>query len=219
LITIDDREPISVAQKIQELGEECQVKRMEVGDYVWACPSGIVRVERKAVTDLLGSMTSGRLNDQLRKLVAESSIPILLIEGKIGEWRGKVDVSRGHSFHSQWSFNAVDNILLSWQLAGLYLSHAPTLMRTPERIISLYNLTQKEEHSALNRQKIINLKEDAPSITTLVTFPGIGIKRARQIMRDYTLEQLANMELKELQKLLGKKTGEKVHAHWRSNGV
>ena len=221
MITIDDREPDHVYQKLTALGEvDCLVGRLEFGDYAWDCPTGFVKVERKSVTDLLGSMTTGRLNDQLRNLVTASHIPILLIEGKIGEnLRGKVDVTRGHSFHSQWSFSAVDNLLLSWQLAGVYIAHAPTLARTPERILSLYNLTQKEEHSALNRQKIINLKEDKPPVTTMVTFPGVGIKRARSVMREHTLMQLAKMDLKELQKLLGKKTGEKVYAHWRSNGI
>ncbi len=53
---------------------------IEVGDYVL---SPDVCVERKSVSDLIGSLASGRLHNQSKALTKLYKVPVLLIEVRV----------------------------------------------------------------------------------------------------------------------------------------
>lgn len=215
---IDAREPKKIRFDIEEeLGEPIQEEYLKYGDFRWDSPYGAVAVERKAVSDLLNSIKTGRIATQLRGLLSEAAIPILLIEGKIGErWNGSVDIGQwkgSNGWTSQWNFSAVDHALLAWQMAGIFLAHSPTQSKTGHRIVTLYRWTQRPEHLSLGRRKVLTIKEDSPVVTTLSTFPGIGHKRSREIAGDHSIAELSGYTRKELEKLIGKSVGGKVYEH------
>lgn len=215
---VDNREPMVIHHSLEtELQSVIPFVKLEIGDYRWKSPLGKVYIERKSVSDLLNSFKTGRASVQLRNLIDTADIPILLIEGRIGEtWNGNIDTGKwgkGKGWTTGWDFVAIDHLLLSWQMAGVFLAHSSSLAKTPHRIASLYKWTQKEEHLSLARRKVISVKEDSPQVTTLATFPGIGHKRAREIIDQYSLRQLAAMDKKELAKVVGNVTAGKVMEH------
>ena len=211
MINYDSREPNSV---ITPLLLECDNNEIEVveklmpyGDYGWVHNGMSFGIERKVNTDLLSSLTNGRINKQLRGMIEVYDVPILLIEGWI-EGHGKnVNVGKW-KYQSGWNYSALFNLLLEFQMAGIFLTFSPYERETAKRIISLYKWTSHDEHQSLSRNKLISIKEDAPMVTTLATFPGIGHKRARELMKSMSLRELLLSE--DITKIVGRVTGKKV---------
>ena len=83
-IVVDSREKVKQRTFLKSKGIEFTVQALSCGDYEARCKDGKVTIERKAISDFLQSMLSGRLEDQLRRLAAEP-IPMLLITGSFKE--------------------------------------------------------------------------------------------------------------------------------------
>jgi Fanconi anemia group M protein len=79
LVYSDCREaPSQVNQYIEDLGAVVSSKQLKVGDYI---ASDRVGIERKTITDFLGSIMNQRLFKQLEELSSCFSNPVLIIEG------------------------------------------------------------------------------------------------------------------------------------------
>ena len=79
-IVVDSREKETQKTFLKDAGVEFTVRALPCGDYSAEADDGRVTIERKAISDFMGSLLSGRLEEQLRKLSKEP-IPILLITG------------------------------------------------------------------------------------------------------------------------------------------
>lgn len=132
---VDDREPPSVARRLEASGLFSAVNtiRLSVGDIAFTVDgpnSGTVRVERKTWSDLIhsirrkqGSGTESHLSYQMRAMRGTLSIPVLLLDGcqelsaggGLELPDGKI-VSKGGFYHA-------DNALLSIQHFGILLVH------------------------------------------------------------------------------------------------
>lgn len=84
-ILIDDRQVSWQIPALEKVGFEVKRRRMETADLVWATPFGTCGVEDKPFKALLTDVRSGRLNDQLERLAAKHSIPVLLLRDDGGE--------------------------------------------------------------------------------------------------------------------------------------
>jgi len=85
-LIVDSREKENVRKILDSYGIKYKIEALPVGDYVIRTPDGEVTVERKTMTDFIGSLFSGRLEEQMRKL-SEKKCPILLITGNFEEYR------------------------------------------------------------------------------------------------------------------------------------
>ncbi len=210
MITLDTREPeaVLVAVETAAIGQGIHTTRemMDSGDYGWECPLGAVRVERKTASDLMGSLSSGRAAEQFAKMI-EYPVPILMIAGPLTTFKGKVGKWAG-DLNGRWTTMGLDNMLLSWQLAGLYIVRN-SKRETAGRIISLYQWSQKREHLVV-RGSIIRPIHLSGQARTLATLPGIGVKRAASLARQYTLAELFAMPETVWQHMVGKTVGERV---------
>lgn len=79
VIVVDDRQVNWQFKALESIGFTVHRKRMETADLVWATPFGTVGVEDKPYAALLTDLRSGRLNDQLERLVSKHTVPILLL--------------------------------------------------------------------------------------------------------------------------------------------
>ena len=107
---------------------------MPVGDYGFVDPIGsCILVERKAASDLLSSISDGRLKSQLTRIQA-ADVAFLLVEGELKGHSGEVDYcikvsgkqphSQLHLYrHSGWGYPYVMSLLLR----TLYLSKVRVL--------------------------------------------------------------------------------------------
>lgn len=79
-IIVDHRERYSgIAYLLAKMGAEVEEQQLAVGDYIL---SERMAVERKRATDFLDSIVKKRLFDQIGRLAAAYSKPVLIIEGE-----------------------------------------------------------------------------------------------------------------------------------------
>ena len=83
-VIVDSREKKKQQNLLRNQGLEFTVKALPCGDYAALCDDGKVTIERKAISDFLQSLLSGRLEDQLKRL-ANEPVPILLVTGSFKE--------------------------------------------------------------------------------------------------------------------------------------
>ena len=213
MITLDTREPedVLVAVEAAAVTEGIHTTRaiLQQGDFVWECPLGTVGVERKTASDLMGSLSSGRAAEQMARMIEAYTIPVLMIVGDLTTHKGKIGRWSGKDFNGSWTVIGVDNVLLSWQLAGMYIVRA-SKKDTAARIISLYRWSHKREHLVV-RGSVITPTHITRQARTLCTLPGIGPKRAASLAKQYTLAELFAMPESVWQKMAGKTIGERVN--------
>ncbi len=86
-LTIDTREQDNVTKMLDKMGIKYNKATLLTGDYQMTDPDGnVVTMERKTITDLIGSLMSGRLEEQMRRL-ANEKCPMLLITGSFSDYK------------------------------------------------------------------------------------------------------------------------------------
>jgi ERCC4-type nuclease len=186
--------------------------------------------ERKEASDLLRSFidpneASGepRVMAQLRRLqefhierkledsepVHDPTLPtlrVLLIERTIGQNRAGYATVDGGLIATKIPYNAIDNFLMVVQAWGIRVARSTSLAHTPARIVSI----AEGWLSAEDKEPILMLPKAAPAqLRTPMTFPGVGIKRAKILFKHYT----------NLRTLLGALIDDDADTHVLDSGV
>ncbi len=109
---------------------------LETGDFVvrdgCAAPC-LVAIERKKVSDLLGSFRSGRLEKQLDRLRRQYTYPILLVEGEL-KMDGDGHIVAGRH-KTRWSHASVQMYLWSLQRReGIHVMHSHGIDETADLV-------------------------------------------------------------------------------------
>ena len=84
-LIVDSREKESIRRILDSYGVSYKIEALITGDYEIRTKEGDVTVERKTVTDFIGSLMGGRLEAQMRRL-AEKNCPMLLITGSFNDY-------------------------------------------------------------------------------------------------------------------------------------
>lgn len=85
-LIVDSREQKNATSVLDKAGIAYKKEALPTGDYQIRVPEGEITIERKQMTDFIGSLMSGRLEEQLRRL-SEHKIPILLITGSFNDYK------------------------------------------------------------------------------------------------------------------------------------
>src|SRR3990167_4348942 len=81
LVLVDDREPEGQTQRLQDFGLEAVSTRLETGDYQ-TFPHGLnVLIERKTISNALGSLATKQFQEQMQKMLAAGDLVVLFREG------------------------------------------------------------------------------------------------------------------------------------------
>lgn len=144
-------------------------------DYVISDKDGKPRVgiERKTMDDLVGSMESRRVHNQLKKIVDADLTPVLLVEGILPTaGQTKMLYQSLYGFMSKMSRS---NIIVVHTI-----SHAHSAKQILEMGLDLIN----GEFGQLRVPPII-IDADSPTLQALMTYPGVGEEMAIWIRKEY----------------------------------
>jgi len=209
-ILVDKREELSKgwAEKIREMGVEVEISWLDAGDFLVRGGGQVLLIERKSVSDLVNSVISKRLFDQLDSL-AHQEVPFsLMITGDPKEvWRKFRAMGRDPSL--------IWNVFLGLQ-NELALSGVPTIVVPDEELVprTLYLLAKKMESGVRPSLRVVKRSRTLADeqVEVLGTIRGLGIVKARAIMERFrTLRRVANANLAELAEVRG--IGKKIAKH------
>uniref|UniRef100_M4BN67 ERCC4 domain-containing protein n=1 Tax=Hyaloperonospora arabidopsidis (strain Emoy2) TaxID=559515 RepID=M4BN67_HYAAE len=199
---------------------------LEIGDYVL---SPEICVERKSVSDLFGSLNSGRLFNQAESMRRYYKTPVLLIEFTQGKAFSLQDVSELGS-----EINA-SNIVSKLTLLIL---HFPSLRilwsRSPHATVDLFKIIKKYQEepdtdtaAALGNDAVVGANAgqinrgegglaasyyNTSSIDVLKKLPGVNEHNYRKVLASVrNLAELSRQSLDDLTALLGATNGKKLH--------
>jgi ERCC4-type nuclease len=170
-------------------GFDVEVKRLDVCDYVVSDRCG---VERKDVSDFLGSMKDGRLFSQARDMAEVYEKPILILEGRMSK------AFRRSRMRPSSVYGALSSLALDYGLSII-----PT--EDPEATsVLLHRLAYREQVEDERPVQLRSVKREMPlhrqQIFLLSGLPQIGTTLAEELLRRFdspfrVLEEFANAEI------------------------
>lgn len=198
------------------LGDSFDVDNLYVGDFAALDTPLSLGIERKAFSNLIQSLCSNELDEQLSKMVEVYDVSVLLVEGLPAPNRaGKVRV---YGAQRSYPYSWVVSSIAAWGMRGVLPLFVQSVKATPMTVAALYHLVAKEDHrETFSPKKVLpNLRKMSLAERVLLQFPGVGEQRVKQF-RGENLAALAALGEAEWQKRLGKVTGKKVAERWASS--
>jgi Fanconi anemia group M protein len=199
-IIVDNREKNSlVIAELTELGIDVEIKHLNLADYLISTE---IAIERKTINDFVSSMLNKRLIEQLRDLKKNYKFPLLIIEKEDHQSMYKPTA------HPQIHENAVRGMMLTVTTSF----GVPTILTDDYKDTALYlallakrQLKGKQEFSLVAKRKAYGMRDQQQMI--METFPGIGPKTAKEILKKFkSIRNFANASVDELKETkLGKK--------------
>jgi ERCC4-type nuclease len=208
-VLVSPAEPAAL-RALGTVSAECE--RMGADFLLLSATLGVIGVQRKTVTDLIGSLADGRVERELidmRKL----GIAIWVIEGE-PEWGegGQCLTSR-----VPYTITHHHGVLLSLMLEGGWVMTTRDMRGTMGLLKDLQAWALKREHISMRNRAG---KEDYLGLTVrenwqihlLQSFPGVGFKTARGILSHFGGLPFALKEGCDLTEVkgVGKKTAAKI---------
>ncbi len=199
-----------------------------VADYFFAGNGKTVGIEVKwSVSDLLGSFQvqgeagGPRLAVEVRKLISQVDIPILLIPSLHMRGDGKA-IAEGHE--TGWQYTSVKGILFDLHLYGCIIDEWDGDIAS--RIAQIYYAVRAEGHDwirQLGRPEFVSLDSTyTAAVWALCAFPGVGPIAAQKLLtRFQSIEGVVKADVKSLAtvKGIGPKVSqviyEGLHQEWR----
>jgi DNA excision repair protein ERCC-4 len=170
VVLVDTREHAEdVLRYIKESGCNVVKTKLEVGDYV----AGRFVFERKSVNDFINSIIDGRLFDQALRLRGLDLKPVIVVEGNLWEELRYRKISPNAVLGAQLALHSMD--------IGIIYTEDKT------QTGALLCLAAKREAKEGIKIPSIKKKTDikALQIALLASLPGIGPKRAEDLLKKY----------------------------------
>jgi len=217
MIYIDYREPKNIEALISSYNIPTKRIKLNLGDYVF----GIVCVERKTAGDFLSSIYQKRLFKQLHKMRLLCDKPILIIQGNIPTYRiirikrkfMRIDLSNREIKNRRKIVNA--NLALAYISYNIPFYWAKDETELVEFLVQLYLKSDNKKQTKLIPLKDIRkVTSTIPEIKVamLGCIPNLGRKLANTLAELYSIKELSNMDIKELEKIkgIGEETARKI---------
>lgn len=190
-IIIDYREKNSlVASHLVKQGFDVEFKELKIGDYIVKD----VVIERKTVSDFIGSMINHRLMNQIEELKQYEN-KLLIIEG-ISE----------QELYSENNTNVNANAIRGFLLSILLKDKIPIIFsKNSEDTAKFINVLSKRKDKEINlnaKKKTLNKKEQLQFI--IESFPGVGPKKARKLLEKFgSIQNIILASTEDMKEILG----------------
>ena len=153
LITVDDREVLQHPDIPDLLKVPTQVERLDAGDYAFLNRSAeAVGIERSEINNLMQKLTSGELEQQLRRCAEGYTKVILLVEGVYDSIGGYLSTYKqtSHGYYRvrtypNTRYESVVSLLARLQELGIDIVHSPNFGCSMTTVRSIYNQATKPE--------------------------------------------------------------------------
>ena len=214
-IKCDVNEQATHPNIIHALGDYAEIRQLISGDYAFRTKfDRLARIEYKVISDLINSMSTGRMSEQIAK-VPKGDIGILLIEGWWTVDHNGYLRTKSKSWKRPYSW--LWNYLLSAQLSGIYIYLSPNEFMTPRLIISIFDWFNKNQHDALSQRPKLHIMY--PSLTpkqiAFSSLPAVGEELSKRLCAHFnnSLLALCNAEVEEIAKVegVGKRKAEFIY--------
>ena len=195
-VIVDDREPPRIAERLAALGLTVATSRLEAGDYQFF-PHGLnVLIERKTISDLLGSLSDRRIVAQAHRMVASANLCILLREGAFRKgptqmveyYQPRHPEADGTGWvRTGWAWASFQGMMFDLKLMGLLVWDTYDLGEAANDIAIIVESLHKDEHRWIRereRPDIITAdKQYRNAVWALCAFDGIGPKVATALLK------------------------------------
>ena len=171
-------------------GVEVDVRKLDICDYV---VSDRVGVERKDVSDFIGSMKDGRLFNQARDMAALYERPVIILEGQLS---------------NAFKRSAMKPASVYGALSSLALDYGVNIIPTdsPESTaVLLHRLAYREQAKEERTIQLRSINRSLPlhdqQVFLLSGLPQIGTTLAQELLSHYetpyrVIEEFANAEVR-----------------------
>ncbi|CEG44750.1 dna repair endonuclease xpf [Plasmopara halstedii] len=204
---------------------------LEIGDYIL---SPEICVERKSISDLFGSLNSGRLFNQAESMRRFYKTPVLLIEFSQGKSFSLQDVSElGADINASNIISKLTLLILHFPSLRILWSRSPHATVNLFKIIKRYQ-EEPDIEAAAALGNGLPMDNDAAqtnsgdgglaskyyntsAIDVLKKLPGINEHNFRKVIASVSnLAELGRLSFDELTELLGNVNGKKLHSFLNS---
>ena len=197
-VIVDDREPPRIAERLAALGLTVATSRLDAGDYQ-TFPHGLnVIIERKTISDLLGSLSDRRLVAQAHKIVAAADIPILLREGAFRKGVTQMveylqprhpDADATGWVRTGWAWASYQGMMFDLKLMGILIWDTYDLGSAGDDIAIIVESLHRDEHKWIKERERPSLltadRQYRDNVWGLCAFPGIGPETAETLIKHY----------------------------------
>lgn len=242
MILEDTRGPNDEIAKLLRKHVAVESTALSCGDYAWYDLDGkAVGVERKTVSDLLSSISDGRLGsealmstgepkDELVRMKSAYEFPILLVEGfMLSEFNktitvndiGRINFATFNGFQrrnvqfrtSAWATGRIVKLLYTYsRYLGIELLFTGNPEMSAHMLLQGYFTDQESSHGLERETRRFKDSSLTERQITFMTLPGIGPELAKRLDTEVgSLVNLCKTSEAELVKLLGPKRGRKVY--------
>lgn len=168
---------------LKELGRVSLTPERFGADVLWASKLGTVGVQRKTISDMLASVTDGRLSKEVSQLQT-LDLRVLVLEGR-PTWT--VDGELVNPWGQRWTRSQHRRFLWSMRLSGVWVEWSDDLADTCALVKDLEAWSSKAKHGSLMRRP--GAKGAWGKATTrewsshlLQSFDGVGADLAERIL-------------------------------------
>lgn len=184
-VVVDVYEPKIFVKKLQLLGHEVQVEKLEAGDYL----TSKCVFERKSVADFVQSMrgwadrVGGRLFDQMDKLYAfaerEGLVPFLMIHGDFGQLRD--EMQKFGELNVNAVFGAIASVVVRYNI------NVVTTLGEDEMLFVMLKIAEKVEEGKLGlpHRKSLRLVHPDRRVAHVANVLAISPKLAERLLQQF----------------------------------
>jgi len=155
-LIVDSREKENTLNALNSYGIHYRLEALPTGDFKIKTEDGTVVIERKQMTDFIGSLLSGRLEEQMRRL-SEEQCPGLLLTGSFAEYR---KYAKGTRFTIDHVIGAVASCVVKYGLRFVIWIQAPESQPHQTGILLATKIIKKIAEGKLDAIPDRKLKKD-----------------------------------------------------------
>jgi len=202
-LIVDSREQDNVRKVLDKEGIVYKIEALETGDFQIRVPEGEITVERKQMTDFIGSLMSGRLEEQLRRL-SEHAVPGLVITGSFSDYSR---YAKHKYFTEDHVIGAVASCVVKFGLRFVIWVQSEKDNPHSAGIKLTTKILKKISEGKIDKipdRKLKRFKTDEPALDVIRMMCGISGETAKRLLKDFgCIKGIINASDEDLLKVKG----------------